>query len=127
MANVVDYATTYARFEWETPERFNFGRDVVDKWAAEGDRPAMIWLGTNGEEECLSFADFSRLSNRFANAARSLGVQRGDGVMVSSWARPPSDTPSSPASSSSAPSPSPAPRNSGPATSGSAPNTRGLR
>ena len=44
MANIGGYATTYERFDWETPERFNFGRDVVDKWPE--DRPAMIWLGT---------------------------------------------------------------------------------
>lgn len=81
MANIGDYEATHAAFEWETPERFNFGRDVVDEWARE-DRPAMIWLGTNGEERRLSFADFSRLSNRFANVARDMGVGRGDRVMV---------------------------------------------
>ncbi len=47
MANIGDYATTYAEFDWETPGRFNFGRDVVDKWALEH-RPAMIWLGAGG-------------------------------------------------------------------------------
>jgi hypothetical protein len=76
-----DYAGTYARFDWETPERFNFGRDVVDRWAAQ-DRPAMIWRGAAGEERRLTFGDFSRLSNRFANAMRSLGVgprRPGDG------------------------------------------------
>ncbi len=81
MPNIGDYAETYASFEWNTPERFNFGRDVVDKWAEE-DRPAMIWLGTTGEERRLTFGDFSRLSNRFANAARELGVRKGDRVMV---------------------------------------------
>ncbi len=81
MANIGDYEKTRASFEWETPERFNFGRDVVDRWAEE-DRPAMIWYGAGGEERRLSFADFSRLSNRFANAARELGVERGDRVMV---------------------------------------------
>jgi len=81
VANIGDYETTYKNFEWETPERFNFGRDVVDKWAAE-DRPAMIWLGTNGDERRLSFEDFSRLSNRIASAMRDLGVKRGDRVMV---------------------------------------------
>src|SRR5215210_7801935 len=80
VANIGDYATTYERFEWETPERFNFGRDVVDEWPE--DRPAMIWLGTSGEERRLTFGDFSRLSNRFANAAREMGVSRGDRVMV---------------------------------------------
>ena len=80
MANIGDYESTYAGFEWETPERFNFGRDVIDAW--EDDRPAMIWLGVSGEERRLTFGDFSRLSNRFADAARSLGVERGDRVMV---------------------------------------------
>jgi acyl-coenzyme A synthetase/AMP-(fatty) acid ligase len=80
LANIGDYERTYASFEWETPERFNFGRDVVDAWPA--DRPAMIWLGADGREERLSFGDFSRASDRFASAARGLGVERGDRVMV---------------------------------------------
>jgi len=83
MPNIGDYETTYANFEWETPEKFNFGRDVVDRWAEEEeDRPAMIWLGANGEERHLTFGDFSRLSNRFANVAREMGIERGDRVMV---------------------------------------------
>ena len=80
VANIGDYATTYERFDWETPERFNFGRDAVDGW--DDDRPAMIWLGEGGEERRLTFGDFSRLSNRFANAMRNAGVGRGDRVMV---------------------------------------------
>jgi acyl-coenzyme A synthetase/AMP-(fatty) acid ligase len=81
VANIGDYETTYANFDWETPERFNFGRDVVDRWA-EQDRPAMIWLGANGDEHRLTFGDFSRLSNKFANVAREMGIERGDRVMV---------------------------------------------
>src|SRR5829696_1900665 len=81
MANIGDYERTYVDFDWETPERFNFGRDVVDRWAAQ-DRAAMIWLGTSGEERRLEFAQFSVLSNKFANAARALGIGRGDRVMV---------------------------------------------
>jgi acyl-coenzyme A synthetase/AMP-(fatty) acid ligase len=81
VANIGDYATTYAQFDWETPGRFNFGRDVVDKWAQEH-RPAMIWLGAGGEERRLGFDDFSQLSNKFANVCSTLGVGRGDRVMV---------------------------------------------
>ena len=80
MSNIGTYGEAHAAFRWETPERFNFGRDVVDAWA--GDRPAMIWLGADGEERRLTFGDFSRLSNRFADAMRGLGVGRGDRVMV---------------------------------------------
>jgi acyl-coenzyme A synthetase/AMP-(fatty) acid ligase len=80
VANIGDYETTYANFEWGTPERFNFGRDVVD--ALPEDQSAMIWLGKGGDERRLTFGDFSRLSNRFAGAMRDLGVERGDRVMV---------------------------------------------
>ena len=80
MANIGEYETTYDWFDWETPERFNFGRDVADGW--EDDRPAMIWLGRGGEARRLSFGDFSRLSNRFGDAAREMGVGREDRVMV---------------------------------------------
>ena len=81
MPNIGDYEETRASFRWETPERFNFGRDVVDRLADE-DRYAMTWLGADGNEGRLSFAEFSRLSSKFANAAGSLGVGRGDRVMV---------------------------------------------
>ena len=81
MPNIGDYRKTYDAFSWDTPERFNFGRDVVDRWAEEN-RSAVVWLGTGGEERRLSFRDVSVASNRFANAARELGVRRGDRVMV---------------------------------------------
>ncbi|MEJ7819295.1 MAG: AMP-binding protein, partial [Rubrobacteraceae bacterium] len=81
MANIGDYEATYASFEWDTPEGFNFGRDVVDKWAEE-DRGAMIWLGTGGEVRRLRFEQVSVQSNRFANVARNFGIKRGDRVMV---------------------------------------------
>lgn len=80
MTDVSDYASARASFEWETPERFNFGRDVIDR--LEADRPALIWLGTTGEERRLTFGDVSEASDRFAEAARGLGVERGDRVLV---------------------------------------------
>ncbi|CAN5453338.1 MAG: acyl-CoA synthetase [Rubrobacteraceae bacterium] len=80
MANIGTYERTYASFEWETPEKFNFGRDVIDGWPSE--KPAMVWLGNDGSERRLTFGDFTRISNKFANVAKSLGVEKGDRVMV---------------------------------------------
>ncbi len=80
MSNIADYGETHAAFRWETPERFNFGRDVVDAWP--GDRPAMTWLGANGGERRLTFGNSSRFSERFANAMRDLDVGRGEPVMA---------------------------------------------
>src|SRR5215212_10935467 len=42
----------------------------------------MIWLAQSGEERRFDFAQFSVLSNRFADAAREMGVSRGDRVIV---------------------------------------------
>jgi acyl-coenzyme A synthetase/AMP-(fatty) acid ligase len=86
MPNIGGYEETRASFVWETPERFNFGRDVIDRQPA--DRPATIWLGMAGTERRLTFGDLSEASNRFANAARELGVRRGDRVLVIAGKRP---------------------------------------
>ncbi len=80
MSNIADYGETHAAFRWETPERFNFGRDVVDAWP--GDRPAMIWLGANSEERRLTFGASSRFPRRFTNARRDPDVGRGERLMV---------------------------------------------
>jgi hypothetical protein len=42
VANVGDCASTCASFEWETPERFNFGRDVVEEPSANSGKPGGI-------------------------------------------------------------------------------------
>ena len=47
-------------FRWETPETFNFGRDVVDRFAADPRRPALLWRDAGGAERHLSFADQAR-------------------------------------------------------------------
>jgi len=71
-----------AAFRWEVPARFNFGRDVVDRFAAEPGRPALLWRDAAGAERRLSFADVARASNRAAHALRARGVGPGDPVLV---------------------------------------------
>ncbi len=69
-------------FRWETPDRFNFGADVVDRFAREPARPALLWRGAEGGERRLTYADVARASNRFAHLLRSLGVRPGEPVVV---------------------------------------------
>jgi len=71
-----------AGFRWELPERFNFGRDVVDRFAATPGRPALLWRDAAGAERRLSYADVARASNRVAHALRARGVAPGDPVLV---------------------------------------------
>jgi acyl-coenzyme A synthetase/AMP-(fatty) acid ligase len=77
-----DYEASHKLFHWEVPPRFNFGADVVDRWAEDPGRLALIWCDEAGAERCYTFADISRLSNRFANLLRSLGIARGDRTLV---------------------------------------------
>jgi acetyl-CoA synthetase len=65
------------------PEDFNFGFDIVDEWAKmKDDKPALVWCDDNGNEKRFSFGDMSRLSNKAANYLRSLGISKGDKVML---------------------------------------------
>jgi acyl-coenzyme A synthetase/AMP-(fatty) acid ligase len=78
-----EYRELRTRYRLSAPERFNFGYDVVDRWAAERpDACALWWVGGGGAERRLTFVDISRLSDRFANALRTLGLGRGEQVML---------------------------------------------
>jgi acyl-coenzyme A synthetase/AMP-(fatty) acid ligase len=77
------YQETYARFRWELPANFNYGRDVVDRWAAERpDKPCLVWQDDQGSQRTFTWEEMRRLTNRFANALAHGGVRRGDRVIV---------------------------------------------
>lgn len=65
------------------PEYFNFGFDIVDGWAKEEpELGALLWCDDFGLEKYFTFSDISRLSNRAANYFKSLGLKKGDVVML---------------------------------------------
>jgi len=76
------YRRTCESFRWEVPDAFNFGRDVVDRFAEEPSRPALLWRDAAGGERRLRFSDVSAASNQFAHLLSSLGVSPGEPVMV---------------------------------------------
>lgn len=64
-------------------EAFNFAFDVVDKLALKcPDKLAMVHVSNDKEEHRFTFADMKKYSNMTANYLMSLGVKRGDKVMV---------------------------------------------
>jgi acetyl-CoA synthetase len=70
-------------FRIKVPKKFNFGYDVVDAFAKESpDKRAMVWCNPKGEEARFSFKQMSEQSNRTANFFLSLGIKRGDPVML---------------------------------------------
>lgn len=65
------------------PEKFNFAFDVLDRMAEmHPDKLAMLHLTRDKHERRFTFADISRESNRAANYFLSLGIKRGDRVML---------------------------------------------
>ena len=65
------------------PENFNFGYDVVDDIGVnDPDRRAMVWCNPEGEEHVFTFGDMKKWSDKTANYLSSLGLGRGDFVMV---------------------------------------------
>ncbi len=72
-----------ARFSLHYPEDFNFGYDVADDIGiAEPDRPAMVWCNPEGEEHVFTFGEMKDWSDKTAAYLASLGIGRGDMVMV---------------------------------------------
>ena len=70
-------------FEPVYEKDFNFAYDVIDAIAKEEpSRRAMLWCNDKGEEHTFTFADVSKYSNMAANMFTSLGIKRGDTVVL---------------------------------------------
>ena len=81
--NMLDYEETYRDFKMEVPEYYNFGFDVVDKWAEDRTKLALISLDPSGEHSRQhTFWDLKVQSNRFANVLKDLGVTKGARVFL---------------------------------------------
>ncbi len=62
---------------------FNFGFDIVDEIAKkEPDKLAMLHLDKNKVERRFTYNDIKRASNQCANYFKSLGIKKGDRVML---------------------------------------------
>ncbi|WP_069805678.1 AMP-binding protein, partial [Thermogemmatispora onikobensis] len=80
--NMVDYEVERRAFHIDVPEYFNFAVDIIGKWAQDPQKIAVHWLGQQGEERQITFAEFAERSSRAANAFAALGLKKGDRVLV---------------------------------------------
>ena len=68
---------------FKNTETFNFAFDLVDALAdREPDKLAMLHVSKDGEERRFTFKDIKRASNQCANYFKSLGIKKGDRVML---------------------------------------------
>ena len=69
--------------EFIIPEHFNFAYDVMDAWAAEEpERLALLWTNDEGVERRATFAQLKEQSDQAASYLQSLGIGKGDPVML---------------------------------------------
>lgn len=77
------YEDFYENFELKYNEDYNFGFDVVDKYAEiDPEKVALIWVNEEGEEHIFTFEDMKKYSNKVANLFKRLGINKGDKVML---------------------------------------------
>jgi len=77
------YEDIVRNFKIEVPENFNFAYDVVDVIAIETpDKTAMVWCDEKGNEAVFNFGQMKYYSDKAANFFRSVGIKKGDPVML---------------------------------------------
>ncbi|QRX63532.1 AMP-binding protein [Dysgonomonadaceae bacterium zrk40] len=65
------------------PEQFNFAYDVADEWArTQPDKRALCWTNDQGAHRDLTFGELKELSDQTASWLQSLGIGKGDMVML---------------------------------------------
>jgi acetyl-CoA synthetase len=90
---LADYAAERRQFSWDavraelrgaSPHGINIGYAAVDRHLATpvGERVAFRFIGRADSRRDVTYAELARLTNRFANALRGLGVGRRDHLFV---------------------------------------------
>lgn len=68
---------------FKNADRFNFGFDLVDELAKrDPEKLAMLHISKDGTERRITFEDVRKESSRCANYFKSLGIKKGDRVML---------------------------------------------
>jgi acetyl-CoA synthetase len=76
------YEQSYASFRWNIPTRYNIAADVCDRHAADPDKVALIGVTPDDRPWQMTFRDVQRQANQLANLLVSLGLVKGDRVML---------------------------------------------
>lgn len=91
---MTDYDSARATFSWDAARAeldglpsgagLNITHEAVDRHAIapHAGRIAIRWIGRHGERRDISYTQLARLSSRFANVLRSLGIAKGERVFV---------------------------------------------
>ncbi len=90
-AKLVDWMSPFSKVsqidgskhEWFLGGKLNASVNCIDRHLHDRrNKVALIWVGEDGEEQTYTYGRLYRETNRFANALKSLGVKKGDRVVV---------------------------------------------
>ncbi|MDR3263135.1 MAG: AMP-binding protein [Clostridiales bacterium] len=78
-----DYDDFYNNLKITVKDNFNFGYDVVDKYAAlTPNKTALVWCDDRGGEKILTFKELGELSDKAAFIMQKHGVKKGDFILT---------------------------------------------
>lgn len=90
--NLTDYDRVYNTFKWEYAEeelgwkqgiRVNIAHSCVDRHVQEGRGDRLALISDDGvRKDLYTFSDLQNLTNRFSNAIKKLGIQKGERVVL---------------------------------------------
>ncbi|PKR77098.1 acyl--CoA ligase [Halalkalibacillus sediminis] len=69
------------REELIAPENYNIVSEF-EKYATEGNRPAIIWQNESGDQKEIGYYDLIKRANQIANAFKRNGLEQGDKVLI---------------------------------------------
>ena len=77
------YEDFYENYNLKYNDDFNFGFDVVDEYARIcPEKQALVWCDDEGRERKFNYGELSKYTNKTANYFKSLGIKKGDMVML---------------------------------------------
>lgn len=82
-AEFSSYEDFMQNFSVNVPNDFNFGYDVIDKYAQTmPEKEALLWVNDNGEEKRVTYRAFKNVSDQCAAFLQGIGVKKGDRVLL---------------------------------------------
>lgn len=82
-AEFSSYEDFMQNFSVNVPNDFNFGYDVIDKYAQTmPEKDALLWVNDKGEEKRVTYRAFKNVSDQCAAFLQGIGVKKGDRVLL---------------------------------------------
>lgn len=77
------YEDFMQNFKINVPEDFNFGYDIIDRYAKEmPEKEAILWVNDHGEQKHVTYRAFKNISDQCAAFLQGIGIKKGDRVML---------------------------------------------